>query len=126
MTRGSWPNVRYGNDKWTEAGWVPQIVLEAQTKCQCHGHVGTDLKKKKKQSSCQPVVLLRGNEAFGVGFRERKLRHCVLPLKGLLGFMSLSVSFFWLLTGHEAISFSTMPFQYDVLAQKKHSKWSMS
>lgn len=101
-----------------------KVVLEAQTKRQCLGHLRTDF--IKKHSSCQPVVLLRSSEGFGIGFRERKLRHCVLSSKGLLGFTSLSVSFFWLLTGHEAISFSTMRFHYDVLAQKKHSKWPMS
>lgn len=99
----------------------PKVVLEAQTKPQCLGHGGADFIKSIAAASlwcCWEVV-----KPLGVGFRKRMLHHCVLPLKGLLGFASLSVSFFWLLTGHEAISFSTMPFQYDVLAQKKRSKW---
>lgn len=43
----------------------PKVVLEAQTKPQCLGHVRGRL--YKKHSSCQPVVLLGGSEAFGGG-----------------------------------------------------------
>lgn len=79
-----------------------------------------NLENKKKISAANLWCL-------GVGLSERKLGHCVLliPLKVLLGFWSL-FSLFWLLACHEVINFFTMPFQYDVLPQKKHSKCPMN